>query len=60
MNYNANETLNRLFAKAIYLRNGLQDESATDDEDLRESFLAAWEPMMSRWEADYPSRGEII
>jgi hypothetical protein len=58
MNYNANETLNRLFARAIYLWNGLQDEAATDDEDLRKSFLAAWEPLMSRWEAAYPSRSE--
>jgi hypothetical protein len=58
MNYNANETLNRLFARAIYLWNGLQDEAATDDEDLRKSFLAAWEPLMNRWEAAYPSRSE--
>jgi len=60
MNYNANETLNRLFARAIYLWNGLQDEAATDDEDLRKSFLAAWEPLMSRWEDAYPSRSEYL
>ncbi|KAM0747682.1 hypothetical protein T439DRAFT_328888 [Meredithblackwellia eburnea MCA 4105] len=46
-NYYANETANRIFARALNLWAGLREE--VDSPDMRKAFMSFWKPALDEW-----------
>ncbi|KAI5479104.1 Zn(2)-C6 fungal-type transcription factor [Pseudohyphozyma bogoriensis] len=57
-NFHANESCNRIFARALNLWSGLREEP--DSPDLRQAFVSFWSPALDEWRSRWPHVNPFI